>query len=1193
MRAYSLKNIFAIAIPTLLAFGMVACFLIYRSNAAENNAVQTEIQVERIASQPGAEQSRVFLAALNSKADILDIYSKRLTNVGWTEYDTVLPEINDSARKYGFSYITVAGEDGIFYDENDEGFDLSENAQFLAALAGKNTLEKTEIGAYEGFAYAVPFETGDGSKGALIGLFSNEQMQGLLKASASDETMPSLIFSSSGDIVAQNGQIPGFDEQTNVFSILDSLTAENRISPEAIERLKKAVSGDDAQTVISLDFSDGYLTSEAIGMNDWQLMQFVSPAYIARQSNEDKDKALLSLRILYGLGVLLILSIVFFVLDHRHQGIREQKAQIEAYYFDKLTGLYNKTGFEIKASERLAKLPKDRVCAFVSFEVVSFRSYNALYGFDAGDELLCTIADIVGKFMREGDVACRLYADHFVWFIGGSSDEEIFETFRAAVRLAKDTQLPFFLCGGIYLVEDRTMPISTMVDKASIAKDAIKYKFNTGISIYNDTMLECQLEDAELLGNMMRGLQNGEFVDYYQPKYNINSEGVSGAEALVRWKKPDGEIIMPGRFIELFEKNGFIRKLDFYMFEKACILLKRAQDADMPFVPISVNFSRVHLYDQRFPQRLFNLAASYGVDPGLLEIELTESAFLLESEILRQVVDKLHEFGFSVAIDDFGSGFSSLNMLKDIEVDTLKIDMKFLEGFELGGRAGTVVTAVVRMAKWLGIPVVAEGVETIGQLEFLRTLGCEVAQGYYYSRPIPREAFERLLLGEGKVSRLPEKPTAVTIEGISALLGGDSLVTALVDGILGGFGLYELSDGRLEAIRVNRSYLDMLGYPDMAAFSEHSLNVLPQVFPADLDSFLEACHRAVETGGVQRFIARRYNYYGSLLQFKGFIKHVGGTENNPIICISFLDATERLRIEKEKELNKYNEALYGIFDDIYEFNYSTNTVRMLSSNRKPCMGQTHNLKEIERNWLENKIYSDDRAEIESKVAAIRSDKIQLPLTAEYRVIKEGEIRWMMSSLVAVSGGSYMICSLDVTEKKQFEMFVAKMENLHHRLELDVSTGVLNGATAELLIKDKLKKEETARDAALMIITLDNFREISVICGHLAGETYIKDAAARIKSLFREQDIIGRFDNDRFIVYMSGVNSVRDARAKAVRVQDYVSDIVLPDMRIVECSVGVGMVSIGEGAFINAYEKAKKALEQAQKSSFEKCVVFDD
>ena len=1019
--------ILVISIPIILVAGIIALFFLYRSNVE----MQLSLQKERLVYQPASLQSQLFLTELNASLDSLETCAAHLaqqpadTRAAWLLSGVGITNTD-------FSSISLLGPDGIYTAPNGEQTNVSGQTFYTETAAGKKSIQAWDCNGQHCFVFAVPFADGSGLRQALIGILPADVMVRLLNKGSGQIIFKTLLFSGkSGEIVSGTNQIPLLTGQSNIYTAFEALEKQGRLESDARQALNSVVSYDlNDLSSRCVESTDGYFTCVAVGINDWYILDYVQANYVKGSEQHSTRQAEFMGGLLL-LSALLALTIVFLLRRQRIAVATEHDNSRIAYTVDPLTSLYNKAGFETRTADLLKKAPEKGTCALISFEVVSFRSFNTLYGFDAGDDLLRTIALIIRAHTRESDVAGRLYADHFAWYICRDTDEEVYATLRECVRSAKDSGLPFYLCAGIYKITDRTMSVAEMTDYASIAKNTIKYKFTTGIAIYDDSMLECQREDAELVGSMMSGLENGEFVEYYQPKYSLNSESITSAEALVRWKKPDGEIIMPGRFIELFERTGYIRKLDYYMFERVCSMLHDSIAADLPLVPISVNFSRVHLYDAHFPDRIAGIAKKYGVDTKYLVVELTESAFIMEGQTLIDVVEKLHKNGFSVAIDDFGSGFSSLNMLKDVDVDELKIDMKFLEGFERGGKVGTVVTSVIRMAKWLGIPAVAEGVETREQIDFLRTLGCDMIQGYYYSRPVPRDEFEKKLQQGDIAVQGFEKPAAITVQNINAVLGADSLVTSLIDGILGGFGLYAFSNDRLEAIRVNRAYLELLGYPDMGSFSMHSLNVLTQVYPADVPILQAAVREAVRTEKVQRLALRRYTWNGTLGQYRCYIKSVGGTAEEPLICLSFIDAAERIRAEREKELGKFSEALYSIFDDIYEFNYSTNSFRVLSEQGKRiATPEQDDLLKREQNWLENIIYPPDKASVEALVVDVRAERAQFPITIEYRVRREGGLRWVSSTMVEISGGSFIMCTMDITQKKQFEQLVERMEDVY-------------------------------------------------------------------------------------------------------------------------------------------------------------------
>lgn len=892
-------------------------------------------------------------------------------------------------------------------------------------------------------------------------------------------------------------------------------------------------------------------------------------------------------------SVLILAMLAETILCRRRKLQNENRKYFNELMIDELTGIYTLRGFEHAAKRAMGKLPENKFCAMVSFEILSFHTFNALYGFDKGDELLKDIAVTAIKNANPGEVCGHIFADRFVWLMYDESLEALKERMQCGYREARSRQLPFFLCSGVYEITDKSEDISSMVDKASIAKDTIKDNYTAPFAVYDSSMLETQMEDAELLANTMKGIENGEFVDYYQAKYRTDSETVAGAEALVRWKKPDGEIVSPGRFIDLFEKNGFIRRLDLYMLEKVCRMLRDRLNNSEEVVPISVNFSRVHIYDPGFPETVNAILKEYGISPKYIEIELTESAFLIEADALNSAVDRLHKFGLTVAIDDFGSGYSSLNMLKDVPVDVLKIDMRFLEGFENGGRVGTVVTSVVRMAKWLGIPVVAEGVETRAQVDFLRSLGCDIVQGYFFAHPIPREDFEKLLNNCGQRPEPKKELPAVTLESINAIFGGDSLVTALMDGMVGGFGLYELSGERVEAIRVNRSYHELMGYPSISDFDKDSFNVTEKIYPPDRELFLKACHAAVDGDKVENITVRRRSFRGDVLNFKGMIKHIGGSEEKPLLCITFIDATESMKAARERELNKYSEALYGIFGEIYEISYEYKTFRLLCSDMFSRKEESMPLDKAEEIWFNKIIYHEDRSMAEGLTDDIKRGVIKMPFSEEFRINTKNGVRWIRSSMVGVSEGTFLLCSLDITEKKEIEAFIQSMEGLHKRMERDSTTGVLVGDTSEAFIRERLRLDETNSLSALILFAIEDFQTVSETLGGLTANSLLKECAQRIKNSFKEQDVVGRFGEEKFVVLMSGIASTSIALTKAIKAQSAINEISLPEGLKTDCRVGISIIFPGNRDFDAAMEKTRAALRQAEQNNVNRCVLFEE
>ena len=1175
------KIVSSILLPFLLVAGLLACIVTYQLHTSEQlkSIVYAEIETWT------RNQSRLFAATAQGRLNALQALAKAFEDVPADR----LRLSKDLCKNFGFSGFAMVYEDdfsfigGISPASYQQG--LIKGASFTQRSAWLSKAD--EGGNYALVAYSVPAKTADGRSAALVGFCLDITANTELRASAANKSADSIVFDESGNIIAFSNHHHTFRKGDNIYSCLFSAGQAEEF------RSKLKLGGESGSYSFVFDGQSEYAAYNDLGVGGWKLMNIVDGELISSKLHEQTRLAWAASMLTLVLGASLFVIIIMRTRRRRLELESEQRERIHALMIDGLTGLYTDRGFSYAAKEAVSELPEDKPCFMVSFEVLSFRSFNALYGFEKGDALLKDISEASLKNANPGEVLGHLFADRFVWLMYDESIDAVKKRLERGYYTVKEKQMPFFLCAGIYQIDNRDLDISSMVDKASIAKETVKGSYTSPFAVYNDAMLEDQLEDAELVANMMQGLDDGEFVDFYQAKYRTDSETVAGAEALVRWKKPDGELIAPGRFIGLFEKNGFIRKLDMYMLDKVCRMLRDRLDKGEEVVPVSVNFSRVHIYDPAFPESVNKVIKSYGIPPECVEVELTESAFLTESDSLNGAVERLHSFGLTVAIDDFGSGYSSLNMLKDIPVDVLKIDMRFLEGFENGGKVGTVVTSVVRMAKWLGVPVVAEGVETKEQVDFLRSLGCDMVQGYYYARPIARDDFEKLLDKGSAKPAVKEAPAAVTLEGINAVLGGDSLFTSLMDGIVGGFGLYELADDRLEAIRVNKGYYELMGYPDLASFNLDSFNVVEQIYPADKELFLSGCHAAVNTGVVQSLAVRRISYNGDVLQFRGLIKHIGGSAEKPLLCITFLDATESLKAERERELNKYSDALYGIYDEIYEFNYQTNVFRLLSSNSVRRAEKSIPLNKAEEKWFGKVVYSEDRLMIEGFTQEVKNGTIKLPFTEEFRINTPVGVRWVSASIVSVSEGSYLLCGLDITEKKEVEAFVQSMEGLHKRMELDMTTGVLGLDTSESFIKERLHLDDTNSIAALMLFSVENFEGVSTALGKVTANAFLKECAQRIKASFKEQDVVGRFGEDKFIVLMNGIATASIALTKAIKAQTAVNGISLPEGMTVDCRVGISLVFPGCRDYDKAIEKTRAALSQAEQNTVNRCVMYEE
>lgn len=413
--------------------------------------------------------------------------------------------------------------------------------------------------------------------------------------------------------------------------------------------------------------------------------------------------------------------------------------------YDELTGIYNKQAFYTKTKEMLLDNP-DKNFDLLRINIERFKVLNDLFGESTGDKLL----RYIGKFLKEINlplcVSGRLYADNFVvcYEAGKGDSRRMINTLQMVAdsfAINNRTILSF----GLYRIDDKTLPVSVMCDRANMALWKAKGNFKNPYCEYDEKMRQQVLKEQKIINAMEMAIQNKEFTLYLQPKYNIEKGTIIGAEALVRWISQENGFISPGDFIPVFENNGFVYEVDKFIWEESCRYLRKWLDEGREVHPISVNVSRIDLYDPKLVKHLVDLREKYQLPSQYLELEITESAYTEDPEQIITITRQLREAGFVILMDDFGTGYSSLNMLKDIQIDVLKLDMGFWKSSDYSAKGGNILTAILKMAESLKMQTIAEGVETKEQVEFLKGIGCKYVQGFYYSKPLPVGEFEKLI----------------------------------------------------------------------------------------------------------------------------------------------------------------------------------------------------------------------------------------------------------------------------------------------------------------------------------------------------------------------------------------------------------------------------------------------------------------
>lgn len=427
----------------------------------------------------------------------------------------------------------------------------------------------------------------------------------------------------------------------------------------------------------------------------------------------------------------------------KDQQIVEMHATIER---DALTGLYNREAFYQRTADMIRDHSDIKFC-IIYLDISCFKAINDLFRVETGNLILRTSAYyFLATIDLETSLAARIEADHFVICLPESqlNIERLIEGLdNTILSLGISHNILFY--AGVYPVEETALPVDQMCDRAHMALNKIKGNYMNRYAYYDASMRDQMLQEQMIVRDMNFALQEHQFTIFLQPVYSLVSNHIVSAEALVRWFHPVNGMISPGKFIPVFERNGFIVKLDRFVWEEVCKFLKRQRESGQKLIPVSVNVSRMNFYNLDLLEFLLNLIERYELEPWMLKLEITESAYTDNPHQLTSVIKVFREEGFPVLMDDFGSGYSSLNMLKNLPVDVLKIDMAFVRELEKSARARSILKSIMHLAFDLDMGVVVEGVETKAQVDFLASIGADDIQGYYFSKPLPVPDFiERL-----------------------------------------------------------------------------------------------------------------------------------------------------------------------------------------------------------------------------------------------------------------------------------------------------------------------------------------------------------------------------------------------------------------------------------------------------------------
>lgn len=738
------KNSIAVSIMLVgLMLAILSGFAVfYMKDLTTNLKAETNAYLSEISQQSVKTVKKQIDGDLSTLHDLAEFIGAQED----LDLNRILSTLKGVCENNGFKRMGIITPDGIAHTTDHMEMDFSDRAYFYDAfINGDPSVTGVLIDKADSepiHVYATPIYKQDKAVAVIFATHHMEVYQELLSISTFDGRGYSYIVQSTGELVVDTAH-PGRDP---AFTGLDSLFH----NPDATVY----ADGGEIKFNMLLDKSGileytvngvvKYMDYTPIGVNDWYLLSVAPASVVSERSNYILTRTLF----LY-IGVIGLFTLLFvYILVFQHQS---KKRLEQLAYYDGVTGVHNLSWFQLDAKNLLEKHTQLHY-AMVQLDVDKFKYINDMFGYEEGNRTLCHIAACLQEQVKSNEAFCRVANDHFLLLLRYSTTQDLsnrIEQIRHAICAPSNehTQYALILSSGVYKVTDPALPITTLIERANLAHKTSKDDGKGACIFYSDCIRDRLLEEKDIENHMRAALQNGEFVVYLQPKIELGTRKVSGAEALVRWNRPGKGLIGPDQFIPMFERNGFILELDLYIFRQVCKRLRLWLDCGLTPVPIAVNLSRVHLHNMEFIEKYQRVAEHYRIPPRLIELELTESVVFDNFKIFMDLVRELHQVGFALSMDDFGAGYSSLNLLKELPVDILKLDREFFRETANNDRGKTVICGVVSMAKELNIRVVAEGVETEVQAAFLKKIGCDMAQGFLYAKPMPMGEFEAYVFG--------------------------------------------------------------------------------------------------------------------------------------------------------------------------------------------------------------------------------------------------------------------------------------------------------------------------------------------------------------------------------------------------------------------------------------------------------------
>ncbi len=560
---------------------------------------------------------------------------------------------------------------------------------------------------------------------------------------------------------------------------------------------------------------------------------------------------------------------------------------------DELTGLLTRKAFLLKVEQFISHNREKKFC-IIAFDFDNFKSSNSLYGVEKCNEFLAYSAREMMKAMPAG-ISGRYGGDQYILFYEYQEQVDINRLNRIVKLILENAPIPHQIVKmGVYSPVDCELPLVICCDRAFLALNGIKGKYGKNLAFFEETLQNQLLNEQRIIETMERALEEKQFQVFYQPKHETVTGYIAGAEALVRWNHPEYGFMAPGQFIPLFERNGFITKLDCFVVEQVCNDLVRWKQDGLPLVPISINVSRRDFMESGCIDRQLQTIEKYGIDHSLIHMEVTESLYSDNTDLIISKVKEIQNLGFMIEMDDFGSGYSSLGLLSTFPLNVIKLDISFVRNFR---QNEIVIENIIKMAHRLGLLTVAEGAETSEQVATLKTLGCDFIQGYYFSKPLALDDYEKyitdidILEGSKRVQTADLEDSDWHMEEKMLLAANE-----VAEAVPGGFFSYH-ADGTLEIISFNKELMNMYGCKTAEEFREYTGNSFKGlVYPDDFEHVQKSIEDQIsDTNDIDYVEYRIKAKDGTVKYVKDYGRFVRTKKYGDIFYVFLNDVTEEER----------------------------------------------------------------------------------------------------------------------------------------------------------------------------------------------------------------------------------------------------------------------------------------------------------